>query len=174
MKKSLLIIALVCGLGWTAMAQLPTRVWGGGISYGPNIEKMGLNLRTYQYYKSNIRVGSELNIFAPYQHPNRVPITDYLAEGMVNLHYLLPVSPKLTVYPIGGIHIKFGLQKSELIAPEDINTLSFYTGLDIGTGVQYKLGDKVYLFGEYKYSTSKDYNRGVPTFGIMVHTAGKN
>lgn len=173
MKKLLLIIALVCGLGWTAMAELPTRVWGGGISYGPNIEKVGLNLRTYNYYKPNIRVGSELNIFTPYEHGITSQITDYLAEGMVNIHYLLPVNNKVSFYPIGGIHIKFGVEKQSLPPNEDVSTITLISGLNIGAGLQYEVSNKSYLFAEYKYSTSKEFNRGVPTIGIMVHKGNK-
>jgi len=171
MKKSLLIIALVCGLGWTAQAQLPKRIWGGGIVFGLETEKAGLNFRTYHYLTEKVRMGSELTFYYPYQYEkDAVNYNSQLGEAIVNFHYLVPVSSKVTFYPLAGLDLKLEVLKynASTVPAGETTTTTFLSGLDIGGGFQFHYTKQTSLFAEYRY-TGGDYNRNIPTIGLMVH-----
>lgn len=173
MKKIILIIALVGGLGWTAMAQKSNHLYGGGISYGAQTEKLGLNLRAYKPLKNNFRVGAEFTLFARHTYEDSsITYRSYQSELMLNLHYLVKISPKFSLYPLVGINFNMELLKNDGVAGVETTTISILTVNNIGAGMQYQLNNRAYLFGEYRYATG-EFNKNISTVGMMIHTAAK-
>lgn len=96
MKKVLFLVVCFLMLVGNTYAQKGKQAIGFGLSYGTEIESVGLGLK-YQYNITNpIRLEPSLNYFF---ENNNVSMLDV----NLNFHYLFPVASKVKLYPLLGL-----------------------------------------------------------------------
>ena len=119
----------------------------------------GLGLQAQFDVLDNVRVAPEFIFF--FKKDN---ITAY--NGNLNVHYLIPKSSTVTVYPLAGFSytrfkVDFINDKGE--ADDERHDR---IGLNIGAGALYKIQDQIQLFAEERFQLVKDFNQSVTALGV--------
>jgi len=175
MKKGLLIFAAFLMI-LSLQAQKGKISIGGGLAFGSEIEKLGINLRGYYGITEEIAAAPSFTYF----FPNKL---DFMSGEIkwnvweLNLdgHYTFTDSDQFSAYGLAGLNITGTSWKSEYDIPNfftgqnehyeesdsDVNI-----GLNLGGGGQYNLNEQLGLFGEVKYVIS-NYDQLVFTFGVI-------
>ena len=95
MRKILIFLGLLFVMLSGVYAQKGRQAIGFGLSYGTEIESIGLGLK-YQYNITNpIRLEPSLNYFIENDNVSMLDIN-------MNLHYLCPVGRSVKLYPLFG------------------------------------------------------------------------
>ena len=96
MKKVLTLFGLLFVLLGSAHAQKGKQAIGFGLSYGTEIESIGLGIK-YQYNITNpIRIEPSFNYFFENDNVSMLDLN-------VNFHYLFPVAKSVKLYPLFGL-----------------------------------------------------------------------
>ncbi|MEX0929818.1 MAG: hypothetical protein WD266_05920 [Balneolales bacterium] len=122
---------------------------GGGLAYGTNVEKLGLQVNGYYTIPANeqIRAGIEYTYFFPENYEGGG--SSRYSEFNVNGNYLFLEEDEITAYGLAGLNYTtvswsgnqfFGASGSR-------------TGLNLGAGAEYQAGFGV-LYGELKFVVS--------------------
>ena|SRR5690625_3011587 len=127
----------------SSQAQLVTQegdiTAGAGLSYGTDIEEIGLTVQAYYAFTNEIRGGGSFTYYFTGDNWNA-------NEFNVDVHYLFRNEDGLILYGLGGLN--FSTVSVSFMGQSNSET---DTGLNIGGGVEYDLGS-VYLFGEPKFT----------------------
>ena len=95
MRKILIFLGLLFVMLSNIYAQKGRQAIGFGLSYGTEIESIGLGLK-YQYNITNpIRLEPSLNYFIENDNVSMLDVN-------MNLHYLCPVGRSVKLYPLFG------------------------------------------------------------------------
>lgn len=100
--------------------------WGIGVQYRYNLP-------------ADFRLAADVVAYFP--HENNLGL-----DLGLNLQYLLPMNPKMKLYPIAGFIVS---NQSISAEPKSRNLTDF--GLSLGGGVEFKLGKKSFFNIDYKY-----------------------
>lgn len=96
MKKFLFLAICFLMVAAGSFAQKGKQAIGFGLSYGTEIESVGLGLK-YQYNITNpIRLEPSLNYFFENDNVSMLDVN-------LNFHYLFPVASKVKLYPLLGV-----------------------------------------------------------------------
>ncbi|MGY6562857.1 MAG: outer membrane beta-barrel protein [Luteibaculaceae bacterium] len=121
-------------------------VLGAGISYGFDIEEVGLNLSGLYYLSEKMRVGADFIYWLP-DNPPGVSTTFF--EINTNFHYIFYNENSLSFYGIGSLGVHYAQASVDFLGTE-INTSNTETAFGLGAGVEYELGT-IRLFAEPRY-----------------------
>ena len=159
MKKILTLVCLVMlgiGMGNAQVRQGESAV-GINLSYGSEIESLGLGAR-YQYgFLDQLRGEVGFNFF--FEH-NHVKWTDV----NINAHYLVGLrNEQLYIYPIAGLNFTFVKYKAELDKNKDENN---HVGLNLGAGIEYEITEHFGACFEYRHTIIKDVDQGIFSLGL--------
>jgi|AntAceMinimDraft_17_1070374.scaffolds.fasta_scaffold109981_1 opacity protein-like surface antigen len=144
MKKITILLAfafLVC-LG-TTNAQNKIKV-GGSLGYSTNISSLGIGVDGV--YKINDKFSAAAD-FIYYLESDFVTWMTIDA----NAHYNLVNKEKSNVYGLAGLALLMGSYSYDLGIYGSGSSSYSRVGLNVGTGIDYKLTDKLSLMGEAKY-----------------------
>lgn len=132
--------------------------YGGGISYGTEVEKVALNLKANFEVNTNLIISTSANFFMPEKNETG-DTTLCTALTTVNFDgsYRFFLSEKFALYPIIGINYS---RMGTIVNGEAMEAKNYY-GANLGGAIKYKN-----LFCETKYVTS---NKGqiVVTLGYV-------
>lgn len=145
MKRSLLIILLVVS-GLCSYGQ--ARV-GGGLSYGTEIEEMGLNITGEFFLKDKIALTPEINYFFT---DNDFTFWTFNAD----VHYYFNKSSQASFYGLAGLNFA---------NISNGNNSNSELGLNLGVGVNFEIGKSFTPFTQFKLVTG-DADQAVLSFGL--------
>lgn len=159
MKKLIVLAgALLLGIG-SAFAQQGKQALGVNLSYGTEIESIGLGAK-YQYnITDQIRLEPSLDYFFK---------NDGLSMFDINLnaHYLVPVSSGVKIYPLAGFtytnwHVDLGD-----IAGLSVGASESRVGVNLGAGAEFDVSSNLALSFELKYQLISDVDQAVLGIGL--------
>ncbi|MDI6401027.1 outer membrane beta-barrel protein [Balneolaceae bacterium ANBcel3] len=155
MSKSYIVLSLIalCMLFSAPQSNAQGITLGGGLSYGLDIEEIGLQANGYYDLNENMRLGGDV-IYWLVDSPSGIDIT-YM-EFNFNAHYIFSQDDALTLYAIGSA----GIHYADVSYSDDMGwggaSLSYSDtklGIGIGAGVEYDLGSLI-LYGEPRFFLS--------------------
>ncbi len=127
---------------------------GGGLVYGSEIEKLGLQLMYYYFMTATIALGGDITFFFPEKTEFfDSSITQTLITLNVMAHYVLYTSVIMRAYALAGLNYALFRFKSEGTG-FDMSDSSSEIGLNLGGGIEYALATG-FLFLELKYILSE-------------------
>jgi len=175
MKRGLFIIVAFLMVA-SLQAQKGKIGLGGGLAYGSEIKKMGIDLRGSYGITDKIDGVASFTYFFPDKEEYfggevKWNVWEFNLDG----HYKFVESDEYAVYGIAGINFTgtHWSSKYEWVNPitgqtekYDESDSDMNIGLNIGVGGQYNLNEQLGLFVEPKYVIG-DYDQLVITFGII-------
>ncbi|MBC8486171.1 MAG: outer membrane beta-barrel protein [Bacteroidetes bacterium] len=172
MKKILLLAFVLALINSVSAQSFKEKIaFGGGLSYGTEIENIGINIRGLYEVTEEIHGLMNLTFFFPKKED--FGVFEYkwnLWELNLDGHYNFKLSDKFSAYGLAGLNISNWRSKWEgdlgYEYYEDTNTAKI--GFNIGGGAAYNFTDALSGFGEIKYVIS-DYDQAVFTFGVLYH-----
>ena len=84
----------------------------------------------------------------------------------VNAHWLFPVAPQITVYPLAGLGILGSSYSIDLGPFGDYGGSDSEVGFNLGGGVDFNLTDKLFLNAELKYKIGNTWDRLLLSAGV--------
>lgn len=178
MKKiSLLVFGLILISSVSAQSFKEKIAFGGGLSYGTEIENIGINIRGL--YEVTEEIHGLMNFIFFFPKKEDFGVFEYkwnLWELNFDGHYNFKLSDKFSAYGLAGINISSWRAKWEgdYGYPyggyyEDSNTET-KIGFNIGGGAAYNFTEALSGFGEIKYILiDSNYDQAVFTFGVLYH-----
>lgn len=113
-----------------------------------NKDHFGVGLRFAYGITDGLRVAPGINYFFKSER-----LTAYNAN--IDFHYLIPVMPRLTVYPILGATMIHKKENATTVAPEEQTISIGYNGSEwganLGAGVQFDLDRNWFVHADYIY-----------------------
>ncbi|MCD4745323.1 MAG: porin family protein [Bacteroidales bacterium] len=178
MKKILLFaFGLILINSVTAQDFKEKIAFGGGFSYGTEIENLGINIRGLYEVTEEIHGLMNFTFFFPKKETiGTAEWKWHLWELNFDGHYVFTSSDKFSAYGLAGLNITHWKSKWE----EDTYTYMGYAyggdfessetevGFNIGGGATYSFTGALIGFGEIKYVVS-NYDQAVFTFGVLYH-----
>lgn len=156
MNRKFLLTLLLAGVASFAFAQEEGAIRASGsFVYGTEVEKAGLNLGGEYFFADKISGGINFSIFFVEDNFN------YNVWNFDGRYYFL--QDKLEVYGLLGLSVATS-KFSGTFGGVPFTSKDTETGLNIGAGVLYPVGDKLGINGQIKYATPFD--------GQMVFQAG--
>ena len=171
MRKILIFLGLLFVMLSGVYAQKGRQAIGFGLSYGTEIESIGLGLK-YQYNITNpIRLEPCLNYFLENDNVSMLDIN-------MNLHYLCPVGRSVKLYPLFGF--TFSNWMFDLgdgfdidvdgdhihIDKDDDNHNECRVGVNIGGGADFALTSSWIMNFELRYQLVSDFDQAVFNLGF--------
>jgi len=161
MKKLFIIFSLVIFFATTSQAQ--KFLVGGGLVYGTEVEKGGIDIRGDIRINQNWAIVPNINFFFPESSDNfKSGFTGINIDG----HYLVDLGSGANVYPLFGLNFGHSSFKNKINDTKSTNT---ELGINIGGGIEYFFSRKVAGFFELKYVIITDYDQGVLGFGVLYN-----
>ncbi len=171
MRKVLIFLAMFTLLLGSAYAQKGRQAIGFGLSYGTEIESLGLGVK-YQYNITNpIRLEPSFNYFIKNDGISMLDLN-------VNLHYLFPVSRSVNLYPLfgftfadwifdmgDGVDIDVSGDHIHVDKGGD-NHNECRVGVNIGGGADFALTNNWVMNFEIRYQLVSDFDQAVFNLGL--------
>ena len=145
MKKGILLIVFVV----SALCSYGQARVGGGLSYGTEIEEMGLNLTGEFFLKDKVALTPEINYFFT---DNNITFWTFNAD----VHYYFNKSSQASFYGLAGLNFA---------SISNNNNSNTELGLNLGAGVNFELNKSFTPFAQIKLVTG-DADQGVFSFGL--------
>lgn len=147
----------------SASAQQGEKAVGATLSYGTEIENLGVGVKGQYYFTDRFRGEASFDYFFK---KNYLSMWDLNA----NLHYLIDLSDDWKVYPLAGLgYTNWTVSGIEI---EGLKSSSASTGkiaVNLGGGIQYDLSERLKLNAELKYQIINNYNQVVLGVGFAYH-----
>ncbi|GAA6464172.1 outer membrane protein [Bacteroides thetaiotaomicron] len=149
-------------------AQKGKQAIGFGLSYGTEIESIGLGIK-YQYNITNpIRIEPSLNYFFENDNVSMLDVN-------VNFHYLFAVSGSVKLYPLFGLTLSnWMFDGYDLDLDWDGDHLHFDDGgnhnecrfgINLGAGAEFALPRNWAMNFEFRYQLVSDFDQGIINIG---------
>lgn len=164
MKKALIGL-LICFLAsYNVNAQDQTGVFSlsGNLSYGTDIESLGVALRAQYGFTSHLRGAGE---YKYYIDRHNLSAWGFNADG----HYVFSVSDAVQLYPIAGMSFSrwtLDYGRSHIVGLHPLKNSHNRIGLNAGFGAQVAVGRNMFLQMEAKEALIKDHTQFVTSIGF--------
>lgn len=164
MKKVILVVAFCLVLIIPAKAQNEAGLFSmsANLSYGTEIESLGVGLRGQYFFLDKLRGSLEYKYFIDRHN---------LSEWEINAdaHWVFGVSQKVYLYPIGGLKfarwtLDYG--RANIAGVDSYKKSNNRLGLNLGFGGQISLSHNTYVQIELREELMKDYTQFVPVVGF--------
>lgn len=155
MRKT--ILSLVAALVSVAGANAAQGDFSAGVqfSYGSKFQQFGIGAQVQYELVHNLRIATSFNHYFEGE--------DVTANNLnLNLHYLIPTSSVVTIYPLAGLAWSNFSQKLPTGGSNDYNRV----GANIGMGVEYHISSQFTFYTEEQYQILKDCNQSVTNMGL--------
>ena len=168
MKKLLALLGLLLLLSGGAYAQKGRQAIGFGLSYGTEIESIGLGVK-YQYnITSPIRIEPSFNYFFENDHVSMLDVN-------VNFHYMFPLARTVKAYPLFGVTLANwmydghdfdkDIDDGHIHVDDDGDHNECRFGVNLGAGAEFALGGNWAMNVEFRYQLVSDFDQGVVNIG---------
>lgn len=168
MKKVLTLFGLLFVLLGSAHAQKGKQAIGFGLSYGTEIESIGLGIK-YQYNITNpIRIEPSFNYFFENGNVSMLDLN-------VNFHYLFPVAKSVKLYPLFGLTLSnwmfdmhdfdIDMDEGHVHIDDNGNHNECRFGVNLGAGAEFALPRNWAMNFEFRYQLVSDFDQGVINIG---------
>ena len=159
MKKLILMICMFFACMGVGFAQQGIQSVGVHLSYGTEIENVGLGIK-YQYNLTNaIRFEPSMEYFFK---KNNVDMYDI----NMNVHYIFPIQNQVRVYPLAGLtYTHWSLDMGE-IEGIDVNANKSKFGANLGGGIEFDIANNWMVNFEAKYQLISDFDQAVFNIGL--------
>lgn len=156
MKKLLVLASMMLIGAGTTFAQKGQHAIGGNIAYGSEIESLGIGVK-YQYnITDQFRLEPSTTYFFGSNNWSMLDVN-------CNLHYLFPIAPSVTLYPLGGLTFT---NWSVDLDGGSLNKDKF--GVNLGGGAEFALNRDWALNMELKYQILGDsFDQAVFNVGVV-------
>ncbi|OFX83974.1 MAG: hypothetical protein A2W99_03530 [Bacteroidetes bacterium GWF2_33_16] len=164
MKKIILLAIVTIVLTFNSFAQISA---GGGISYGTEIETIGINLRGQYSITETIDIVGGFTFFFPKKSSQEIPFWGTIETKSslwtfdIDGHYNFTINDKFGFYPLAGLNIS-----GASVDIDGNKTSDTEAGLNIGAGATYSINDKLAAFTEIKY-TIGNMDQAVIGIGVL-------
>lgn len=157
MKKYLLLLVFLCGCIGTTYAQKGESAIGFNLNYGDDTN-LGLGIKYRYSFTDNWRIEPAFNYY--FKH-------DYLSmwDLGANVHYLFPVAPQVSLYPLGGVSYSCATAHLASWGEGWHNVHDGNIGINLGGGVDFKVAPTVKLNLELKYQIVDSRNQLILSAG---------
>ncbi len=156
-----LIAIFLTTFTFSAKAQIQL---GGGLAYGTEVAKLGINLRgTYAIDDKFLAAPGFTFYFKDKSTPD-VSVT-FSSLDLDARYNLFNINESIDIFPLAGLNIFRGKVKSDITGVEVRNN-GTQAGLNLGLGAQVETLSNLNYFGEYKYTVG-GINQSVITGGIL-------
>lgn len=158
-----MIMALCAMLCEGAFAQAGVKTVGLNVSYGTEIENIGVGVKGQYYITDAICTEASFDYFLK---------KDGLSMWDVNFnaHYLFPIGDKMKIYPLAGLSYtnwKYSLDEREVLVDDDDTSDSVGKfGVNLGGGFQYDLTESMIFNAEVKYQLINTFDQVVFSVGL--------
>ena len=159
MKKLVLVICMFFACMGVSFAQQGIQAVGVHLSYGTEIENVGLGIK-YQYnITNNLRFEPSMEYFFKKDNVDMYDIN-------MNIHYLFPIQNQVRIYPLLGFtYTHWSLDMGELEGL-DVNANESKFGANLGAGIEFDIANNWMMNFEAKYQLIDDFDQGVFNIGI--------
>lgn len=161
--KKFIIAACMMLIGFgSAFAQQGKQAIGGNLSYGTEIESVGLGVK-YQYHITDqIRIEPSMDYFFKNDGLSMFDIN-------ANVHYLFPVAGNVRLYPLAGFtytnwHLDLGK-----VGDYNVSGSDGKFGVNLGAGAEFNLVANWVMNLEIKYQLISDVDQGVFNLGVAYN-----
>ena len=153
MKKLIVLFSMMFFIMGSAFAQKGIQAAGVHLSYGTEIESLGIGVK-YQYnFTDNLRFEPSINYYFGKQDVDMFDLN-------ANVHYLFPMASNIRVYPLAGL--TFARWNFSSFDGEDVTRL----GVNAGAGIEFDMTDQLMLNFELKYQFVSDLDQAVFSVGL--------
>ena len=170
MKKKLALLGMLLMLLGNVYAQKGKQAIGFGLSYGTEIENLGLGLK-YQYNITNpIRLEPSINYFFENDNVSMLDLN-------VNFHYLFPVASNFKLYPLVGLTFSnwmFDFGDSWLDDDFDLDDNECRFGMNLGAGGELSLNRNWAFNFEFRYQLVSDFDQVLSASELLTASNALN
>lgn len=159
MKSIFSLLLVVLSVFATEGLQAQDLRLGGGLVYGSEIDRMGIDLRGDYQLQSNLILVPDFQLFFR-RNSGNVRVNWNTIN--FDFHYLIGVAENFYLYPLAGLNFTFYTVKIR-----DNRDTSTRIGLNLGGGAEYRFTEKIAGFIELKYVVS-DADQTVASYGVLV------
>lgn len=139
-------------------AQKGKQAIGFGLSYGTEIETLGIGVK-YQYNLTNpLRIEPSFNYFFENDNVSMLDLN-------VNFHYLCPIANNVKIYPLAGVTFTNWMWDGGEIWGVDFDDNETRFGVNLGAGLEFNLSHNWTMNMEFKYQLVDDFDQGVFNIG---------
>lgn len=155
MKKILVLLICLCAFATTSFAQKGESTLGANLNFS-NERNIGIGAKYRYSFTDNWRIEPVFNYY--FKH-------DYVSmwDLGANMHYVIPVASKISVYPLAGLEYANTKLHSELWKG-GLNDGQI--AINLGAGVDFKIASNVTLDLGLKYQIIDNWNQLVFNVGI--------
>ncbi|MEX0773090.1 MAG: hypothetical protein WEB89_09165 [Balneolales bacterium] len=166
-KTNLCLTTLLLCLGLMTATEANAQVKaGGGLAYGSEVTKLGIQANGYYTIPANeqIRAGLEFTYFFPESYEGG---SSRISEFNVNGNYFFYEEDEISAYGLAGIsHITSSVSWDETSFSGAGGASGSWTGINLGGGAEYEAGFGS-LYGELKFVLST-YDQLVLSVGTRI------
>lgn len=158
-----LLVSLLSVYTVSAQNQLGVFSLSGNLSYGTDIESLGVGLRAQYGLTDYIRGAGEYKYYIDRRNVSAWGVS-------TELHYVFPASKTVSLYPIAGISFSRWTLDTGRSKPGnlyDIKDSHNRVGANLGFGGQIAVADNIYVQIEAKEALIKDHTQFVALVGFM-------
>ena len=147
MKRLIILASILFGLFMLSATtvQAQEAKLGAGLTYGTEIEAIGIEANGVLGFTENLRGAADVKIFFP-DSPSGVDNSFW--ELNANAHYIFVSKANATVYALGGLNFA-----NQEVSVGGVSVSSSEVGLNLGGGAEFGLGFAT-LYTEAKYALS--------------------
>lgn len=162
MKKMIIAACMMIAGFSSAFAQQGKQAFGGSISYGTEIESVGIGAK-YQYNITRaIRLEPSMNYFFENDGLSMFDIN-------ANVHYLVPIASNARLYPLFGFtYTNWNLDLGK-VDGYDIDGSKSKFGVNLGAGMDFDLASNWTMNIEIKYQLISDFDQAVFNLGVAYN-----
>jgi outer membrane protein X len=156
MKKIIVLIGMMFFLMNNTFAQKGIKGIGAHLSYGTEIEMVGLGLKFQYNITDNIRLEPSMNYFFKNEGINQFDVN-------ANAHYLFPMSSNIRIYPLAGLTFaRWNFDSEFEMFSNDVTRL----GVNLGGGAEMDITSNLLINCELKYQFVSDLDQAIFNIGI--------
>jgi opacity protein-like surface antigen len=138
------------------------------IGMGDDLTNLGSGVKIQYNATQSLRLEAASLYFLPKTQTGSIKIERRMWDLSANAHWLFPVAPKITIYPLAGLSL-LGTSSSVQMSGLNYNSNNSDSdlGLNLGGGIDIKLVGGLMLNGEMKYRAGGTWNRLLLSAGVV-------
>ena len=159
MKKLIVLFSMMFFIITYSSAQKGIQSAGIHLSYGTEIETVGMGMK-YQYNLTNhIRFEPSMNYFFEKDNIDMFDIN-------FNAHYILPLENNIRVYPLAGVTFtRWNLDLPDLDGWNNDGKKNKF-GVNLGAGAEFDIQDEWMINFEVKYQLINKLDQAIISLGV--------
>ena len=159
--KKIFMSLLISVFALSVCAQKGEKAIGLNVGYGSEIENVSIGAKFNYGLTDQIRLSPSFNYFL-----KKDGLSAY--EFNADVHYLLEVAPKISLYPLAGLNYSSWKYSADVdFLGISLSASDSKLGLNLGGGLGLQLSENMSVGFELKYVIVSDMDQIVPSFNLM-------